>query len=63
MVHYCRFENLSISTSSHENSTSKTHVIYVESLFTNIRKQYNMVKISLLFRKFANFTCKQLDNS
>ena len=25
---------------------------YVKSLFTNIQKQYNMLKISLLFKKF-----------
>ena len=34
------------------------HVRYVKSLFTNIRKQYNILKISLLFKKFINFTGK-----
>ena len=31
---------------------------YVESLFKNIEKQYNMLKISLIFKKFTNFTEK-----
>ena len=34
------------------------HKKYVKSLFTNIQKQYNMLKISLLFKKFKNFTGK-----
>ena len=34
------------------------HVRYVKSLFTNIQKQQNMLKISLLFKKFTNFTGK-----
>ena len=34
------------------------HVIYVKSLFTNIQKQNNMLKISLFFKKFTNFTEK-----
>ena len=29
---------------------------YVKSLLTNIWKQYNLLKISLLFNKFTNFT-------
>ena len=29
---------------------------YVKSLLTNIWKQYNILKISLLFNKFTNFT-------
>ena len=33
-----------------------TRVKYVKGLFTNIQKQMNMLKISLLFKKFANFT-------
>ena len=32
------------------------HVRNVKSLFTNIPKQHNMLKISLLFKKFTNFT-------
>ena len=32
-------------------------------MFTNIPKQQNMLKITLLFRKFTNFTGKQLENS
>ena len=33
-----------------------SHVWYVKSLFTNIPKQWNMLKISLLFKKFTNFS-------
>ena len=33
-------------------------VRYVKSLFTNIQKQWNMLKISLLFKKFTYFTGK-----
>ena len=36
------------------------HVRYVKSLFTNIQNQQNMLKISLLFKKFSNFTGKGL---
>ena len=36
---------------------------YVKSLFTNNQKEKNMLKISLLFKKFTNFTGKQLENS
>ena len=32
------------------------HTRYVKSLLPNIWKQYNMLKISLLFNKFTNFT-------
>ena len=32
------------------------HVRYVKSLFTNIQKEYNMLQISLLFKKLTNFT-------
>ena len=39
------------------------HMSYAKSLFTNIQKQQNMLKISLLFKKFINFTGKQLENS
>ena len=31
---------------------------YVKCLFTNIQKQYNMFKTSLIFKKFTNFTRK-----
>ena len=34
------------------------HVKYVKSLFTNIQKQQDMLKISLLFKKYTNFTGK-----
>ena len=34
------------------------HVRNVKNLFTNIQKQLNMLKISLLFKKFINFTGK-----
>ena len=39
------------------------HVKYVKSLFANIQQQKNMLKISLLFTKFTNFTGKQHQNS
>ena len=29
---------------------------YVKNLLTNIQKQHNVLKISLLFKKFTNFT-------
>ena len=32
------------------------HLRYVKSFFTNIRKQQNILKISLLFKKFTNFS-------
>ena len=34
------------------------NVRYVKCLFTNIQKQWNMSKISLLFKKFTNFKHK-----
>ena len=34
------------------------HVRYVKWSFTNIQKQHSMLKISLLFKKFTNFTRK-----
>ena len=34
------------------------HVRYVKSLFTNIQKELNTLKISLLFKKFTKFTDK-----
>ena len=37
---------------------SYAHVRYVKCLFTKIHKQQNMLKISLLFKKFTNFTHK-----
>ena len=69
-VHWCRFENLPIHPSSSEKNMLKishlnifyilryAHVRYVKSWFTHIWKQYNMLKISLLFKKFTNFTGK-----
>ena len=33
-------------------------VKYVKDLFTNIQKQQNKLKISLLFKKFTNLTGK-----
>ena len=62
--------NLPIFLSSYENNMFKilhnntfyflryAHVKYVESLFTNIQKQQNVLKISLLFKKCTNFTGK-----
>ena len=32
------------------------HVRYVKNLFINIQKEYNMLKISLLFEKLTNLT-------
>ena len=31
---------------------------YVKSLFTNIQEKYNILKISLFFKKIKNFTGK-----
>ena len=67
-VHKCRFENLPLCSWLDKNNTRKT--LYYESyefssyspvkfskcLFTNIQKQYNMLKSSLLFEKNTNFT-------
>ena len=39
------------------------HVRYEKSLFTNIQKQQNMLKTSLLFKKFTNYTGKLIKNS
>ena len=36
----------------------KNYVKYVKYLFTNIQKQSNVLKISLFFEKFTNFTSK-----
>ena len=64
------FENLPISWSLYKNNMFKishwntfyflrhAHESYAKSLFTNIQEQQNMLRISLLFRKFTNFTCK-----
>ena len=43
---------------SHENTfyfLRYAHVRQVKSLFTNIQKRQNMLKISLLFKKFTNY--------
>ena len=32
------------------------HPKYMKCLFTNVQKQYNMLKSSLLFKKNTNFT-------
>ena len=34
------------------------HVRYIKCLFTNIRKQKKMIRISLIWKKFRNFTHK-----
>ena len=34
------------------------HVRYEKSLFTNIQKRQNILKINLLFKKFTTFTGK-----
>ena len=34
------------------------HARYVKSLFTNIKEQYKMFEINLLFKKITNFTQK-----
>ena len=69
-VHWCRFENLPLSSSSYENDMLKilhenifyslryAHLRYVKRLFTNIQIQQNMIKNSLLFKKFTNFMGK-----
>ena len=38
------------------HSLRYAHVRYVKSLFTNIQKQQNMLKIGVLFKKNTNFT-------
>ena len=38
-------------------------VRYVKSLFTNTQKQYNMLKISLLFKKVMNLYTSRANNS
>ena len=46
---------------SHENIFNFLRyapVSYVKSLFTNIQKQSNMLKLRVLFKKFTNFTGK-----
>ena len=60
-VHQCRSENLQISLSSHKNNMPKVshysriyflryeHPRYMKCWFTNIQKQQNMLKSSLLF--------------
>ena len=57
-----------MSSSSYENNILKVshdntfgflrypHVRYMKSLFINIQKQQNLLKVSLLSKKFANFT-------
>ena len=69
------YENLPISSSSYENDILKNsywNTFYFlryapvrseKSLFINIQKQYNMLKISLLFKKFTNFKGKYLESS
>ena len=71
----CRFENRPIPSSSHQNNVSKisdentfyffryAYLRYVKTLFTKIQKQWNKTKISLLFKKFTNFTDNLLENS
>ena len=65
---------LLISSSSHKTNMLKIwhyktiyflrymHPKYMKCLFTNIQKQQNMLKTSLLFKKNANFTGKYLKN-
>ena len=67
-VHWCTFENLPVCSCAYKNNSLKiSHSIYKEfssyipvkfakCLFTNIQTQYNMLKISLLFKKNTNFT-------
>ena len=69
-VHQCRSENLIKFSPLHENNVpeaSHYKTFYflryapprcVTCLFTNMRKQQNMLKISLIFMKNANFTGK-----
>ena len=38
-------------------------VKFAKCLFTNIQKQKNMLKISLLFKKNTNFAGEKLENS
>ena len=67
-VQYCRYENLPISLPSHKINMPKvsrynivhfsryTHTRYMTCLLTNIQKQKNMLKSTLLFKKNTNFT-------
>ena len=71
-VHYCRSENLLTFSSLHKNNVPKVSHYntfyflryarprYVKYLFTNIRKQKNMFKISLILKKNGNFAGKSL---
>ena len=44
------------------NFLSYTHPRYMKVLFTNIQKQWNMLKSNLLFKKNANFTGRSLED-
>ena len=69
-VHLCRYDVLLISSSSHKTNIPKVsyckmvHFLRhaqprsVKCLFTNIRKQQNMLKSNLLFEKNTNFLGK-----
>ena len=50
-----------MTKSSHGNTfyfLRYAHVRYVKCLLINISKQWNMLKISLIFVKFTNSTCR-----
>ena len=58
--------NINMLNISHYNTfyfLSYAHVKYVKCLFTNNQEQQNMLKISLLFKKFTKSTHKLLENS
>ena len=69
-VQYSRSENLLTRSSLHKNNVPKVSLYntfdflryarprYVKCLFTNIPKQQSMLKISLIFKKNANFAGK-----
>ena len=64
-----------MSLSSHKKKMSKVsyynsiyflsyvHPRYMKCMFTNIQKQQNMLKGSLVFKENAIFTGKQLENT
>ena len=69
-VHSCRYENLAIHSSLYKNRIMQiahyktfhflrfAHFKSTKCLFTNIQKQQNTLKSSLLFKKNTNFTGK-----
>ena len=53
---YVRVHTKVIPGKIRKEFSSYISVMFTKCLFTNIQKQYNMLKISLLFQKNTNFT-------